>query len=329
MVLVDCLFFIGGLLYYWFHRLCHEMNFLWASHVVHHQSEEYNFAVALRQGTFQVFFTFFFFIPIAFLGFPTEMFITCYVIGIIYQFWIHTRFIGKLGPIEWIFNTPSHHRVHHGRNPKYMDKNHAGVFIIWDRFFGSFQVEEEEPTYGITKEVDSWNPLWINFHEYRDFFQDVLKTRKFKDKVKLFYKDPGWFPDDLKKENEQVFGPVKRKKYDPKISKSLGLYAIIQFLLAMSVFQLAMDYAKDDATSLYQSASIAFLYLLTLTNIGGLLDRKKWAWTLEIFRILIICIVGIVVIKANHHPAWTVYIVAAVGLSSFPWLLSMRGECKN
>jgi len=323
---IVCFFFVD-MLYYWFHRFCHQMSFLWASHVVHHQSEEYNLAVALRQGTTQVFFTFFFFLPVVFLGFPTEMFIACYVIGIIYQFWIHTRFVGKLGPIEWIFNTPSHHRVHHGRNPKYLDKNHAGVFIIWDRMFGTFQVEEEEPTYGITKEVKSWNPLWQNIHEYRDFFRNVIKTRKFKDKIKLFYKDPGWFPDDLKEANAEVFGLVERKKYNPKISKSLGIYAIIQFIIAMSVFQLSMDYIKLETTSQFHAIAIAFLYILTLTNLGGMLDTKKWAWFLEIFRIVIICIVGILVIRTNQHPGWTVYIVASIGLVSFPWLISLKAEC--
>ncbi len=321
-------FCLVDLLYYWYHRLSHEMNFLWASHVVHHQSEEYNLAVALRQGTFQVFFTFFFFLPIAFFGFPTDMFVTCYVIGIIYQFWIHTRYIGKLGPIEWIFNTPSHHRVHHGRNPKYIDRNHAGVFIIWDRMFGTFQVEEEEPTYGITKEVKSWNPLWQNLHEYRDFFLDVFRTKKTSDKLKLFVKDPGWFPDDLKQRNAKVFGEVERKKYDPKVSLKTGLYCIAQFVIAMSVFQLSMDFAQKETTTMLQAVSVAFMYILTLTNIGGLLDSRRWAWNLELIRILLVSIIGtLIVIKDGHDWRFAMATVGVLALS-LPWLLLIRKEMK-
>ncbi|HKC12517.1 MAG TPA: sterol desaturase family protein, partial [Vicinamibacteria bacterium] len=143
--------FLGvDLLYYWFHRWSHEMNAGWAAHIVHHQSEEYNLAVALRQGAFQGSFSWVFYLPLALLGLPPLVFLTVSSFNTLYQFWIHTRTIGRLGPLEWVLNTPSHHRVHHGRNPKYIDRNHGGTLIVWDRLFGTFQGEEEEPVYGIT-----------------------------------------------------------------------------------------------------------------------------------------------------------------------------------
>ncbi|MEO1083199.1 MAG: sterol desaturase family protein, partial [Acidobacteriota bacterium] len=150
--------------YYWFHRVSHESNLPWGAHIVHHSSEEYNLAVALRQGAFQQCFSWVFYLPIALLGFSPLIFLACSSFNTLYQFWIHTRLINKLGPLEWVLNTPSHHRVHHGCDEKYLDRNYAGVFIVWDRLYGSFQEEEEEPTYGITKPLRSWNPLWANVH---------------------------------------------------------------------------------------------------------------------------------------------------------------------
>lgn len=144
--------------YYWFHRSSHEVNAFWAAHIVHHQSEEYNLSVALRQSWFQGFISWAFYLPMAFLGFHPLTIVTVGAFNTLYQFWIHTKAIRTLGPLEWILNTPSHHRVHHGSDPKYIDRNHAGTLIIWDKLFGTFQREEEEPVYGITKPLSSWNP---------------------------------------------------------------------------------------------------------------------------------------------------------------------------
>jgi sterol desaturase/sphingolipid hydroxylase (fatty acid hydroxylase superfamily) len=159
--------------YYWFHRIAHEYNAPWAGHVVHHSSEDYNLAVALRQGAFQGLFSWVFYLPLALVGFPPSWFAAIMSFNLLYQFWIHTRTIKTLGPLEWVLNTPSHHRVHHARNPKYLDKNYAGTLIIWDRMFGTFQAEEEEPVFGLTKPLNSWNPLWANLHVWRDLFRDA------------------------------------------------------------------------------------------------------------------------------------------------------------
>src|SRR5687767_8322412 len=161
--------FLGvDFLYYWFHRVSHESNLPWGAHIVHHSSEEFNLAVALRQGAFQPFFSWLFYLPLAWIGFPPAMLLVCSSLDTLYQFWIHTRAIDRLGPLEWVFNTPSHHRVHHGCNPRYIDKNYAGTLIVWDRMFGSFEPEQEEVVYGVTKPVRSWNPLWVHFAHWAD-----------------------------------------------------------------------------------------------------------------------------------------------------------------
>ena len=161
-------FFGVEFFYYWFHRKSHEINVFWAAHVVHHQSEEYNLAVALRQGAFQQGFSWIFYLPLALAGFPPVMFLALSSFNTLYQFWIHTRTIGRLGAFEWVFNTPSNHRVHHARNPKYIDRNHGGTLIIWDRLFGTYVAEEEEPVYGITTPLRSWNPVWANLHYWAE-----------------------------------------------------------------------------------------------------------------------------------------------------------------
>ena len=183
--------------YYWFHRWSHEVNAGWAAHIVHHQSEEMNLAVALRQSVFQGALSWVFYLPLALVGFPPAMFLTVSALNTLYQFWIHTRAIGKLGPLEWVLNTPSHHRVHHGRNPKYIDRNHAGSLIVWDRMFGTFQEEEEEPVYGITRPLASWNPVWANFHYWAELWRTARRATRLQDRFRIFWKPPGWRPEEL------------------------------------------------------------------------------------------------------------------------------------
>ncbi|MBI38387.1 MAG: sterol desaturase [Leptospiraceae bacterium] len=181
-------------LYYWAHRMSHEMNFLWAGHVVHHQSEEFNLTVALRQPAFHQLFTWIFFIPLAFLGIHPALLVAIGEISLIYQFWIHTRVIRRMGPLEWFLNTPSHHRVHHGRNPEYIDKNHGGTLIIWDRLFGTFKKENQEPVYGIVKPFRSYNPLWANLHYWNEILEMVKRAPSLKEKVLIWFRRPGYDP---------------------------------------------------------------------------------------------------------------------------------------
>ena len=183
--------------YYWFHRWSHEVNAGWAAHVVHHQSEEYNLTVALRQGAFQPALSWVFYLPLAVLGFPPAMFLAVSSFNTLYQFWIHTRLVGRLGPLEWVLNTPSHHRVHHARNPEYIDRNHGGTLIVWDRLFGTFGAERQEPVYGITRPLASWNPVWANLHYWAEMWQLARRARRPLDRVRVLWKRPGWRPDEL------------------------------------------------------------------------------------------------------------------------------------
>ena len=202
--------------------MSHQVNALWAAHIVHHQSEEYNLTVALRQSWFQGWFSWVFYLPLAFAGFDPIMFLTLSSFNTLYQFWIHTRAIKSMGFLEYILNTPSHHRVHHGSNPKYIDKNHAGTLIIWDRLFGTFQKEEEEVYYGITKPLASWNPFWANIHYWDDLVKTARQSPKISDKIKVFINPPGWFPDHLGGfQNAPEIDVTSYKKYNPEFQSKL------------------------------------------------------------------------------------------------------------
>src|SRR6516225_3756303 len=218
-------------LYYWFHRSSHRVSFVWATHIVHHQSEELNLAVALRQSWLQGLFSMVFYFPMATLGFPIEVTLTAIALDTIGQFWFHTRTIGRMGPLEWVLNTPSHHRVHHGRNPKYLDKNYAGTLIIWDRLFGTFQVEEEEPVYGLTKPLNSWNPLWANLHVWRDLCRDAWLAPRRLDKLRIWFMPQGWRPEGLPP--NPIPDNLTRATvvpYDTQLPRGLSVYAFVNFV---------------------------------------------------------------------------------------------------
>ncbi len=184
------LFFIDDLAYYVFHRVSHESRLFWNFHVVHHSSEEYNLSVAVRQSWFSGILHWIFYAPVMLLGFAPWMFALMHGFNLIYQFWIHTKLVDKLGPLEWVFNTPSHHRVHHGVNEAYLDKNYGGVLIIWDRLFGSFVPETEEPRYGIIKPLRSYNPLWINMHGWVEMWHALKRAPGILGKIKCIFGSP-------------------------------------------------------------------------------------------------------------------------------------------
>ena len=200
------LFFADDFSYYWFHRISHHVNYFWASHVVHHSSQHYNLAAALRQtwtGNATGAFLFWAWMPL--VGFHPIWILFMQQISLIYQFWIHTETVHKLpAPVEFIFNTPAHHRVHHGSDLKYLDKNHAGILIIWDRLFGSFQPEEERPVYGLTKNIDSYNPALIAFKTWGELFKKALTSGSVKNGVHYFIKPPGWSHDGSSKTTAQL-----------------------------------------------------------------------------------------------------------------------------
>lgn len=191
------LLFAEDFCYYWFHRISHESRFFWASHVVHHSSEKYNLSTALRQTWTGGFYGFVFWVPLILLGFHPVMVLTQMSISLIYQYWIHTELINKMPKwFEYIFNTPSHHRVHHATNPQYLDRNHAGIFIIWDRMFGTFESEIEKPTYGLVKNINTYNPFKIAFIEWYNMFKEFFTSKtSFGNKLNYLIKPPGWKHD--------------------------------------------------------------------------------------------------------------------------------------
>jgi len=191
------LLFAEDLCYYWFHRISHESRLFWASHVVHHSSQKYNLSTALRQTWSGSFYSFVFWIPLLLIGFHPIMVMTQMAISLIYQYWIHTELIKKMPNwFEAIFNTPSHHRVHHATNPQYLDRNHAGIFIIWDKLFGTFEPEVEKPVYGLVKNIETYNPIKIAFLEWVNMFRDFSFSKtSFLNKVKYIIKPPGWKHD--------------------------------------------------------------------------------------------------------------------------------------
>jgi sterol desaturase/sphingolipid hydroxylase (fatty acid hydroxylase superfamily) len=189
------LFFAEDFCYYWFHRVHHESRFFWASHVVHHSSEHYNLSTALRQTWTPMTHTFFW-APLALLGFHPALILTQHAFSLLYQFWIHTETVRTLGPLEGVLNTPSHHRVHHGANARYLDRNYAGILILWDRLFGTFQPEDERPIYGLTKNIHTYNPLRIAFHEYAAIVRDVLRPNPWRVRLGLAFRNPAWKPPE-------------------------------------------------------------------------------------------------------------------------------------
>jgi len=229
------LFVAVDFIYYWVHRWSHEINFLWAGHVVHHQSEEYNLSVALRQSWFHKFFTFIFYLPLAFFGFDTLSFVWANGLNLLYQFWIHTEVVKKLGPFEYVLNTPSHHRVHHGRNPEYIDKNHGGVFIIWDRLFGTFAEENKTPVYGITTPLNSWNPVWANVSHWYAMYQEGKHFEKWMDKIRLFVKPPGWRPQYAGGTLQVPYVEKnKYRKFKTIAPRSVNFYIFSQYLITIA-----------------------------------------------------------------------------------------------
>ena len=183
------------LCYYVFHRVSHTSRFFWAAHVNHHSSRHYNLSTALRQSWTTPITGIVFWLPLPLLGFHPAMILAQQGISLLYQYWIHVEWLGRLGPLEWILNTPSHHRVHHGRNPRYLDRNHAGILIVWDRLFGTFEPESEPPDYGLTKNLTTFNPLRIAFHEWAALARDLRRARSVREALGLTFGPPGWRAD--------------------------------------------------------------------------------------------------------------------------------------
>ena len=220
--------------YYWFHRVSHEVNLFWAAHVVHHQSEDYNLGTALRQSGSGLF-GFIFYLPWLVVGIPPEIFFASGAINLVYQFWVHTQHVKRIGLLEYVLITPSNHRVHHAQNSIYIDRNYGGILCIWDRLFGTFQDElDTEPCiYGIRKALKSYNPFWANLHVYWSIWLDSWRTRRWGDKFRVWFSGPGWRPADVAATYPAEKTDLEHfHKFDPPAPLSSRLYAFFQFVCA-------------------------------------------------------------------------------------------------
>ena len=287
-------FFFGvDFCYYWFHRLAHEVNVLWGAHVGHHQSEEYNLTTALRQSAFQYAFSWVFYLPLALFGCPPQVFLVQFIILKLYQFWLHTQAIKKVPFVEGILSTPSSHRVHHAKNPQYIDRNYGGTLVIWDRVFGTWQPElADEPChYGTTQPLNTLNPIKANLQHWALLAKDTLHTQSWRNKIKLWFQPTGWRPDDCqeRKANNRMLqksGTGNREKYDPTTSLPVKIYVGGSMLLTFMVTTMFVFLAPT--LSAAQLAIGVILIVAGLVIANDLLENKKRYALLEIVRLPLI-----------------------------------------
>ena len=273
--------------YYWNHRLGHERNVLWAAHSVHHQSEDYNLSTALRQTSSGFLFGWIFYLPLAVLGVPLLVFLTVAALNLLYQFWVHTRHVPKLGWYEWAFVTPSNHRAHHAQNAIYMDRNYGGVFILWDRLFGTFQEElDEEPViFGVTTPLASWNPLWANLQFYVQLWRDAARAASWWDKLRIWFMPTGWRPADVAAKYPLSKPELSQfVKFEVPLSGGQKVYAGVQFALYLvgGTYLLAISESLTLGLLIASWAWVAF----GLYSLGVWLENRPWARLLEVLRLL-------------------------------------------
>ncbi|WP_085647026.1 MULTISPECIES: sterol desaturase family protein [unclassified Pseudomonas] len=272
--------------YYWLHRMGHERNILWAAHSVHHQSEDYNLSTALRQTSTGFLLSWIFYLPMAVLGVPLLVFVSVAALNLLYQFWVHTRHIPKLGWFEWCFVTPSNHRAHHAQNALYMDRNYGGVFIIWDRLFGSFQEEDDnEPViFGVTTPLASWNPLWANLQFYAQLWDDARRAERVWDKIRIWFMRTGWRPADVAAKYPMNKPDLSQfRKFEVPLDSRQQWYVGLQFgaYVALGSYLMNLEHSLPTGALLLGWGAVAFgLFVL-----GVALENRPWAGKLEVLRL--------------------------------------------
>lgn len=289
--LVYFLAFIGiDFVGYWSHRFEHEINIFWNRHIIHHSSEEYNLACALRQNISVVFSIFFFlYIPMALLGVPADVVAVVAPLHLFAQFWYHTRLIDKMGFLEYIIVTPSHHRVHHAINPEYIDKNYAQILIIWDKLFGTFQEElvDVPPVYGVKKPVRTWNPIWINFQHLYQLAKDAFYTEKLVDKLRIWIMPTGWRPQDRLIADPISYDedPFAQIKYETPASLKFHIWVWLQLVVHIALM-LYLFLNIEDIGATYSLLYGVFL----VAGVGAytsLMDRSAWTYFFISIQILL------------------------------------------
>ncbi|AXT62129.1 sterol desaturase family protein [Aquimarina sp. AD10] len=290
-VLTYVLTFIGlDFAGYWSHRFNHTINVFWNRHIIHHSSEEFNLACALRQNVSAIVSIYFFlYIPIALIGIPAHIVAFIAPIHFFAQFWYHTKLINKMGILEYIIVTPSHHRVHHAINTEYLDKNYSEIFIIWDKIFGTFQEElpEKPPVYGVKKPVNTWNPFLINFMHFWGILKDAWRTKNWLDKIKIWFMPTGWRPEDIKEKYLILVttNPYNRKKYETNNSLLLKLWSWTQLVITITLmYHLLISVGDLEFTQILYYAAFLAISIFAYTS---LMDKHNIALYAEIVKTLL------------------------------------------
>lgn len=295
--------------FYWAHRTLHRYNLLWGAHQPHHSSEDFNLSTALRKGAFQTAFDWPFYLPLALLGLPLPLFLLLLGIQLAYQFWIHTQHVGRLGWLEQVLITPSLHRVHHGQNDCYIDKNHGGVFIIWDRLFGTYAEEREPVRYGVTTPVATFDPIRLQFSWWRLLWADARATRSWWDKLRLWWMPTGWRPEDVK---HRPWPKMPADKFETHYPARLKVYAFVQFL-AINALALCFLFRLGQA-SVWEPWLLVLVILGSCVSLGLLFEGCRHVGWLEAARLLAM---------AGLALAWGEWL--APGLAG--WGLLLAGLC--
>ena len=320
---------------YWSHRLNHKINFFWNQHIIHHSSEEFNMACALRQSISNILgYGALFMIPAAILGVPQEVIAILAPLHLFGQFWYHTQHIGKLGWLEYIIVTPSQHRVHHAINPIYIDKNLSAIFCIWDRIFGTFQEEldDEPPVYGVLKPVQSWNPIWINFLHLWGLVLDAYHTKRWRDKFRLWLMPTGWRPEDVKQSHPKtlITDVTQQQKYAPQYKRFFVYWALFHFCATLGLLLLMLYHFGDLST--FHATVIGAALFTAIFGYTSVMDQQKWSIGFEWFRITITLVVlqwALATILPILYWTWMGYlVVSSLAMVSIPWREHMSMQIK-
>jgi len=288
--------------YYWFHRFSHEISVLWAAHAVHHQSEDYNLSTALRQTSTGFLFGWIFYLPLFLLGFPLDVLIIVSAINLIYQFWVHTQVVRRMGVLDRILVTPSNHRVHHAQNERYIDKNYGGMLILWDRFFGTFadEAEDEPVIFGVRKPLANWNPVWANLQVYDYLLFDARNASAWRDKIGVWFRHTGWRPPDVEARFPRSTATTDHfQKFNPPLSGALRRYVLAQFAVTiLAALVIAGLFAERGAAAVIVPCVMLWLQLYTL---GLLNEGRQLALRAELLRLLLAMPLLLLLLQQTSH----------------------------
>ena len=312
--------------YYWFHRFSHEISVLWAAHAVHHQSEDYNLSTALRQTSTGFLFGWIFYLPLFLIGFPLEVLITVNAVNLIYQFWVHTQLVRRMGVLDRVLVTPSNHRVHHAQNERYIDRNYGGMLILWDRFFGTFEDEsEDEPVvFGVRKPLANLNPFWANLQVYDYLLFDARKTARWRDKFGVWIRRTGWRPPDVEAQYPKQRSDLSRfRKFDPQIPRPQRHYVMAQFAVGIvGALLIAEVYARQGAGTVLIPCAMLWIQLYSL---GILNEGRPQARRVEWLRLLVVVPGLFLILQATvegfetQQRTWIVVAVYSIASALWFW----------